>query len=105
MAGVRPAVSTIAVGPREDQSGTRDQPCVVLSQHGDWARVAKVTNRHPRTPMPAVPRLPAGAVDGERRLPSYLAADEPRDLPVWDFRRKCGEVPPRLWKRIRQVYG
>lgn len=91
--------------PYEDQPGSKDRPCVVLGQHGDWVRVAKVTSRRPRTPRPAVLRLPEGAVDGERVLPSYLEADELRDLPVWDFRRKCGEVSPQLWKKIRQVSG
>lgn len=89
--------------PYADRHGSKDRPCVVLSATGDWIRVLKVTSRRPTAPRPHVIRLPQGSVDDARGLPSYLETDELRDLPVWDFRRRCGAVSPELWKRIRQL--
>lgn len=89
--------------PYEDRPGSKDRPCLVLNTAGEWVRVAKITSRRPRTPRPQVIPLPAGSVDDARGLPSYLEADELRDLPAWDFRRRAGTVSPALWKQVRQI--
>lgn len=89
--------------PYAERVGSKDRPCVVLTTTGDRIRVVKITSRRPSTPRREVIRLPRGSVDDARGRASYLETEELRDLPIGEFRRRCGTVSPHLWKKLRRL--
>ncbi|MET9801367.1 type II toxin-antitoxin system PemK/MazF family toxin [Streptomyces sp. NPDC006368] len=88
--------------PYEDAPGSKDRPCLVLAVRGDRAVVAKITSRY-RDERPGVIALRPDAVGDARRRPSFLEADELRDVPLRGFRRRVGEVDPLVWEQVRHL--
>ncbi|MFD9545271.1 type II toxin-antitoxin system PemK/MazF family toxin [Streptomyces sp. NPDC060022] len=96
----RPGEIWWAEVPYEDGPGSKDRPCLVLSVRGGTAVVAKITSKH-HEERPGVIALPPGAVGDARGRQSFLETDELRDVAVSGFRRKAGEVDPKVWGRVR----
>ncbi|GGS51793.1 MULTISPECIES: type II toxin-antitoxin system PemK/MazF family toxin [Streptomyces] len=114
---VRPAAPATAVAglpqpaeiwwadvPYEDETRTKDRPCLVLAVRGERATVAKITTRF-RDERNGVIPLPPGSVGDARGRASFLETDELREVPVWGFRRRVGVVDPALWDRVRYLAG
>ncbi|GAA2577247.1 type II toxin-antitoxin system PemK/MazF family toxin [Streptomyces violaceus] len=90
--------------PYEDETRTKDRPCLVLAVRGERATVAKITTRF-RDERNGVIPLPPGSVGDARGRASFLETDELREVPVWGFRRRVGVVDPALWDRVRYLAG
>ncbi|WP_233522029.1 type II toxin-antitoxin system PemK/MazF family toxin, partial [Streptomyces triticagri] len=88
--------------PYEDGPGSKDRPCLVLSVHGDRARVAKITSRYHDERAGVIP-LPPGSVGDAHGRPSFLETDELREVPLWAFRRHVGVVDPALWDQLKHL--
>ncbi|MFE7621547.1 type II toxin-antitoxin system PemK/MazF family toxin [Streptomyces sp. NPDC057496] len=100
--GARPRPGEIwwAEVPYEDGPGAKDRPCLVLSVRGDSALVAKITSKY-HEGRPGVIALPSGTVGDTRNRASYLETDELRQVSVRGFRRRVGNVDPKVWERVR----
>ncbi|MFD5336139.1 type II toxin-antitoxin system PemK/MazF family toxin [Streptomyces hawaiiensis] len=90
--------------PYEDETRTKDRPCLVLAVRGERATVAKITTRL-RDERTGVIPLPPGSVGDAQGRASFLETDELREVPVWGFRRRVGVVDPALWDRVRYLAG
>ncbi|MFD5951190.1 type II toxin-antitoxin system PemK/MazF family toxin [Streptomyces collinus] len=90
--------------PYEDETRTKDRPCLVLAVRGERATVAKITTRFRGEHAGVIP-LPPGSVGDVRARASFLETDELREVPVWGFRRRIGVVDPALWDRVRYLAG
>ncbi|GGW77666.1 type II toxin-antitoxin system PemK/MazF family toxin [Streptomyces lomondensis] len=90
--------------PYEDQTRTKDRPCLVLAVRGERATVAKITTRF-RDERTGVIPLPPGSVGDTQGRASFLETDELREVPVWGFRRRVGVVDPALWDQVRYLAG
>ncbi|MYS22128.1 type II toxin-antitoxin system PemK/MazF family toxin [Streptomyces sp. SID4948] len=86
--------------PFEDEPGSKDRPCLVVSVRGRTARVAKITSRH-HVELPGVVPLPAGTVDDAAGRQSYLETRELRHVPLSAFRRRAGSLDPREMKSLK----
>lgn len=71
----------------------------MLGVRGERVTVAKITSRY-RDGRAGVIPLPPGAVGDARGRPSFLETDEPRQVPVADFRRRVGVMNPVLWDQV-----
>ena len=91
-----------ATVPFEDGAGAKDRPCLVLRRGAHSATVLKITSKH-HTELPGVIPLPPGTVDDREHRASWLEADESREVPLADFRRRVGAVDPQLWARVRRA--
>ncbi|WP_413757437.1 type II toxin-antitoxin system PemK/MazF family toxin [Streptomyces sp. MMBL 11-3] len=100
----RPAEIWWANVPFEDEPGAKDRPCLVLSVRGRKAVVAKITTKRHDGRGGVVP-LPAGSVGDARGRASFLETGELRGVPVREFRRRVGEVDPRVWDQVRHLAG
>ncbi|WP_221355880.1 type II toxin-antitoxin system PemK/MazF family toxin [Streptomyces beigongshangae] len=100
----RPAEIWWANVPFEDGPGAKDRPCLVLSVRGRRAVVAKITTKH-HDERDGVIALPAGSVGDARGRASFLETEELRGVPVREFRRRVGEVDPRVWEQVRHLAG
>ena len=74
----------------------------MLSVRGRTAVVAKITSRYREGRGGVIP-LPPGSVGDARGRASFLEADELRDLPVREFRRRVGVVDPGVWDQVRDL--
>ncbi|MBB1256675.1 type II toxin-antitoxin system PemK/MazF family toxin [Streptomyces alkaliterrae] len=101
----RPGEVWWARTPYRDRPGTTVRRCVVLSAREETVVVAEISARRPEPPRPEVVLLPQGTVDDSRGMPLYLETDALVELPVWDFRRRCGRVSEGMWRTIRKVAG
>ncbi|MDQ0713682.1 hypothetical protein QFZ55_003134 [Streptomyces luteogriseus] len=90
--------------PYEDETRTKDRPCLVLAVRGERATVAKITTRF-RDERTGVIPLPPGSVGDTQGRASFLETDELREVPVWGFRRRVGVVDPALWDQVRYLAG
>jgi mRNA-degrading endonuclease toxin of MazEF toxin-antitoxin module len=86
--------------PFEDQHGSKDRPCLVVSVRGRTARVAKITSRH-HGELPGVVPLPAGTVDDAEGRQSYLETHELRRVPLSAFRRRAGALDPHRMESLK----
>ena len=91
-----------ATVPFEDGAGAKDRPCLVLRRGAHSATVLKITSKH-HAELPGVIPLPPGTVDDREHRASWLEADESREVPLADFRRRVGPVDPQLWARVRRA--
>ncbi|MFE9684300.1 type II toxin-antitoxin system PemK/MazF family toxin [Streptomyces sp. NPDC006285] len=98
----RPAEIWWANVPYEDGDGSKDRPCLVLSVRGRGAVVAKITTKRHDERGGVIP-LPAGAVGDAHGRASFLETEELRRVPVREFRRRVGEVDPRVWAQVRHL--
>ncbi|MFF5309289.1 type II toxin-antitoxin system PemK/MazF family toxin [Streptomyces massasporeus] len=90
--------------PYEDETRTKDRPCLVLAVRGERATVVKITTRF-RDERSGVIPLPPGSVGDTQGRASFLETDELREVPVWGFRRRVGVVDPALWDQVRYLAG
>ena len=88
--------------PFEDGPGSKDRPCLVVRRGTRTATVLKITSKH-HAELPGVLPLPPGAVGDREHRTSWLETDEPREVPLADFRRRVGTVEPQLWARVRKA--
>ncbi|GAA2255370.1 hypothetical protein GCM10010145_24430 [Streptomyces ruber] len=88
-------------GP-DGSPGGDDRPCLVLSVRGDRARIARISTKFREERAGVIP-LPPGSVGEARGRTSFLETDEPRDVPVQDFRRRVGVADPLVWDQVRHL--
>ncbi|GGY16966.1 type II toxin-antitoxin system PemK/MazF family toxin [Streptomyces djakartensis] len=100
----QPAEIWWAEVPYEDEAGSKDRPCLVLSVRGERATVAKITTRFRQESSGVIP-LPPGSVGDTQGRASFLETDELREVPVWGFRRRIGVVDAALWDQVRYLSG
>ncbi len=91
-----------ATVPFDDGTGAKDRPCLVLRRGAHSATVLKITSKH-HAELPGVIPLPPGTVGDRDHRASWLEADESREVPFGDFRRRVGAVDPQLWARVRRA--
>ena len=91
-----------ATVPFDDGTGAKDRPCLVLRRGAHSATVLKITSKH-HAELPGVIPLPPGTVGDRDHRASWLEADESREVPLADFRRRVGAVDPQLWARVRRA--
>lgn len=102
--GPRPAEIWWARVPCEEGPGAGEWPCLVLSVRGDRARIARISTKFREERAGVIP-LPPGSVGEARGRTSFLETDEPRDVPVGDFRRRVGVADPLVWEQVRHLAG
>ncbi|MFC1409932.1 type II toxin-antitoxin system PemK/MazF family toxin [Streptacidiphilus sp. N1-12] len=88
--------------PFEDGPGSKDRPCLVLHRGAVTATVLKITSKH-HTERPGVLPLPPGTVGDREHRASWLETDEPREVPLADFRRRVGAVDAGLWNQVQKA--
>ncbi len=81
-----------------------DRPCLVLSVRGDRVRIARISTKFREERAGVIP-LPPGSVGEARGRTSFLVTDEPRDVPVRDFRHRVGVADPLVWDQVRHLAG
>ena len=86
-----------------DDERARDRPCLVLAVRGGDARVIKITSNPASSDRAGVVALPPGTAGVAHGRPSFLETDEPRDVALWAFRRRAGEVDPALWDQVEYL--
>ena len=91
-----------ATVPFDDGTGAKDRPCLVLRRGAHSATVLKITSKH-HAELPGVIALPPGTVGDHDHRASWLEAEESREVPFSDFRRRVGAVDPQLWAQVRRA--
>lgn len=81
------------------------RPCLVLAvpRHGERARVAWITGKYDDR-RPGVIPLPPGVVGSQGRV-SFLEADRPEEVSLWEFGTRTGTVDPVVWDEAKGLGG
>ncbi|WP_330330660.1 hypothetical protein OHS33_13595 [Streptomyces sp. NBC_00536] len=74
--------------------------CLILAVRGPRARVAPVTGKY-RDARPGVIALPPGVLGAAHGRAAFLEADRPREVSVWELRRRVGAVDPAVWDQVK----
>lgn len=80
--------------------------CLVLavgSVRGHRARVAWITGKYDDRRAGVIP-LPPGTVGAQGRA-SFLEADRPAEVSLWEFGRRLGVLDPAVWDEIKGLGG
>ncbi|MCJ1677114.1 hypothetical protein MTF65_07095 [Streptomyces sp. APSN-46.1] len=80
--------------------------CLVLavrSVRGHRARVAWITGKYDDRRAGVIP-LPPGTVEAQGRT-TFLEADRPTEVSLWEFRRRLGVLDPALWDEVKGLGG
>ncbi|MBT2402669.1 MULTISPECIES: hypothetical protein [unclassified Streptomyces] len=85
-----------------------DRLCLVLavgagSVRGHRARVAWITGKYDDRRAGVIP-LPPGTVGAQGRA-SFLEADRPAEVSLWEFRRRLGMLDPAVWDEVKGLGG
>ncbi|MFE9634807.1 hypothetical protein [Streptomyces sp. NPDC006463] len=92
--------------PGELWSLTDGRVCLVLAVaqvRGHRARVAWITGKYDDRRAGVVP-LPPGTVGAQGRA-SFLEADRPAEVSLWEFRGRLGMLDPAVWDEIKGLGG
>ncbi|WP_328925919.1 hypothetical protein OG429_15550 [Streptomyces sp. NBC_00190] len=92
--------------PSELWSLTDGRVCLVLAVaqvRGHRARVAWITGKYDDRRAGVVP-LPPGTVGAQGRA-SFLEADRPAEVSLWEFRGRLGVLDPAVWDEIKGLGG
>ncbi|MFJ9075397.1 hypothetical protein ACIRO3_09070 [Streptomyces sp. NPDC102278] len=81
------------------------RPCLVLSVRARTARarVAWITRKYDDRHAGVIP-LPPGVVGAQGRK-SFLEADRPQEVSLWEFARRSGVVDPTVWDEVKGLGG
>ncbi|MFF3862998.1 hypothetical protein [Streptomyces sp. NPDC002209] len=80
--------------------------CLVLavsSVRAHRARVAWITGKYDDRRAGVIP-LPPGTVGAQGRA-SFLEADRPAEVSVWEFRSRLGVLDPAVWDEVKGLGG
>lgn len=80
--------------------------CLVLAVgqvRGHRARVAWISGKYDDRRAGVIP-LPPGTVGAQGR-PSFLEADRPEEVSLWEFSRRVGMLDPAVWDEIKGLGG
>ncbi|MFD7260841.1 hypothetical protein [Streptomyces sp. NPDC059874] len=80
--------------------------CLVLaveSVRGHRARVAWITGKYDDRRAGVIP-LPPGTVGTQGRV-SFLEADRPVEVSLWEFRGRMGVLDPAVWDEVKGLGG
>ncbi|MEV7728266.1 hypothetical protein ACIRP0_32250 [Streptomyces sp. NPDC101733] len=81
--------------------------CLVLAVRvrRERARVAWITGKYDDR-RPGVIALPPGAVAvGAHGRGTFLEADRPQEVSLWEFRRRVGVLDPTVWDEVKGLGG
>ncbi|MFD9381257.1 hypothetical protein ACFWBH_38110 [Streptomyces sp. NPDC059999] len=81
------------------------RPCLVLSVRARpaRARVAWITRKYDDRRAGVIP-LPPGVVGAQGRK-SFLEADRPQEVSLWEFAHRSGVVDPTVWDEVKGLGG
>ncbi|WP_329385020.1 hypothetical protein OG625_24580 [Streptomyces sp. NBC_01351] len=85
---------------------TDGRTCLVLaveSVRGHRARVAWITGKYDDRRAGVIP-LPPGTVGAQGRV-SFLEADRPEEVSLWEFRGRVGVLDPAIWDEVKGLGG
>ncbi|MEU4731659.1 hypothetical protein [Streptomyces sp. NPDC023588] len=80
--------------------------CLVLAVgavRGHRARVAWITGKYDDRRAGVIP-LPPGTVGAQGRA-SFLEADRPMEVSLWEFRTRVGMLDPAVWDEVKGLGG
>ncbi|MBT2540006.1 hypothetical protein J7E99_04610 [Streptomyces sp. ISL-44] len=80
--------------------------CLVMAiaqVRGHRARVVWITGKYDDRRAGVIP-LPPGTVGAQGRT-SYLEADRPEEVSLWEFRRRVGMLDPAVWDEVKGLGG
>ncbi|MCX4693125.1 hypothetical protein [Streptomyces sp. NBC_01408] len=93
-------------GPGELWCLADGRTCLVLAVgplRARRARVAWITGRYDDRRAGVIP-LPPGTVGAQGRA-SFLEADRPAEVSLWEFRKRLGTLDPAVWDEIKGLGG
>ncbi|MEU6214788.1 hypothetical protein ACIPRL_32695 [Streptomyces sp. NPDC090085] len=85
---------------------TDGRPCLVLavgSVRGHRARVAWITGKYDDRRAGVIALPPGTAARGGRT--SFLEADRPDEVSLWEFRTRTGTLDPAVWDEVKGLGG
>lgn len=80
--------------------------CLVLAVRqvrGQRARVAWISGKYDDRRIGVIP-LPPGTLGAQGRT-TYLEADRPEEVSLWEFRRRAGMLDPAVWDEVKGLGG
>ncbi|MET9606071.1 hypothetical protein ABZZ17_13510 [Streptomyces sp. NPDC006512] len=79
--------------------------CLVMAvrAHRERARVAWIAGKYDDR-RPGVIPLPPG-IAGRQGRGSFLEADRPAEVSLWEFRKRLGTLDPAVWDEVKGLGG
>lgn len=93
----------VPASPGGEGERAGEGPCLVLAVRGGDARVVRITSNPASSDRAGVVALPPGTAGVAHGRPSFLETDEPREVALYAFRRRAGEVDPALWDQVEYL--